>query len=125
MQIPRFFTCMVLFALAAGVVLAADISGTWSGSMNMGGNDMTLTYTFKVDGEKLTGTVTGPQGEPLTLNEGKINGDKLSFSINVQSPNGDMKITNEGTIKGEEIILTTKMGADFPDFPPMTLKKTK
>jgi len=29
--------------------------------------DFALTYTFKQDGEKLSGTVTGPQGDPMPL----------------------------------------------------------
>ena len=115
--------------MLSGVALAADISGTWAGTMAMGDNQMTLTYNFKQDGEKLTGTVQGgPQGNPLTLNDGKVQGDKLSFNVNVDTPNGTLKISNEGTIKGEEITLTAKMeGGDAASggMPPMTLKRVK
>lgn len=119
--------CAVLLAVLAGAAVAADITGNWTGSMSMGDNQFTLTYNFKQDGEKLTGTVTGPQGNPLTLNDGKVQGDKLTFFISFEGPNGTMKIVNEGTIKGEEITLTTKMegGQGFPDMPPMTLKRSK
>jgi hypothetical protein len=40
-----------------GAALAADISGNWSGTMQMGDNPVALTFVFKQDGEKLTGTV--------------------------------------------------------------------
>ncbi len=129
MQKYRLLTCAVLIAILAGALLASDISGNWAGTMSMGDNQFTLNYTFKQDGEKLSGTVQGPQGDPLTLNDGKVQGDKLSFSITVQTPNGDMKITSEGTIKGsDEITLTSKMvGAPegMPEMPPMTLKRSK
>jgi opacity protein-like surface antigen len=129
MQMRSLLTCAVLIVIAAGAILAADVSGNWSGTMSMGDNQFTLNYTFKQDGEKLTGSVQGPQGDPLTLNDGKVQGDKLSFNITVQTPNGDMKIASEGTIKGaEEITLTSKMvGAPegMPEMPPMTLKKSK
>lgn len=117
-----------MLAVLAGVALAADISGNWTGSMSMGDNQFTLNYTFKQDGAKLTGTVTGPQGDPLPLNDGKVEGDKMSFSVKVETPNGTLTIKNEGTIKGEEITLTSKMeGGDFGGngMPPITLKRAK
>jgi len=55
----------VIFAVAA---LAADISGNWSGTMQMGDNPVALTFVFKQDGEKLTGTVSTPSGD-LPLSE--------------------------------------------------------
>lgn len=111
--------CAILLAVLAGAALAADISGNWTGSFSMGDNQMTLNYTFKQDGEKLTGSVTGPQGAPLPLNDGKVQADKVTFSVTVESPNGTFKIQNEGTIKGDEITLKTKMG-DFPESPAFT-----
>ena len=115
----------VLVAALAGAALAADITGTWTGSLSMGDNKIDLSYSFKQDGEKLTGTVTGPQGS-LPLNDGKVQGDKLSFNINVEGPNGSFKISNEGTIKGaDEITLNSKMEGGPGDFPPMTLKRSK
>ncbi|HEY2014447.1 MAG TPA: hypothetical protein VGH38_13145 [Bryobacteraceae bacterium] len=117
-----------LLAILAGAAFAADITGNWTGSMSMGDNQFTLNYSFKQDGAKLTGTVLGPQGDPLALNDGKIQGDKLSFNVKIEGPNGSFTIKNEGTIKGEEITLTSKMeGGDFGgnEMPPMTLKRSK
>ena len=128
MRNRNLVACATLLALLAGAAVASDITGNWTGSMSMGDNQFTLTYNFKQDGEKLTGTVTGPQGDPLTLNEGKIQGDKLSFHVLIEGPNGSFKIENEGTIKGEEITLTSKMGGGDGGgrgMPPMTLKRTK
>jgi len=111
-----------IFCLAA---LAADITGNWTGTMQMGDQPFTLTYAFKVDGEKLTGTVTGPQGDPLPLKEGKIAGDKITFFVTVDMGGNPAKFASEGVVKGEEITLTTKMeGGDFGG-GPMTLKRVK
>ena len=119
------FATAVLCAIFAGAALAADISGNWSGTMQMGDNPFTLTYAFKQDGEKLTGTVTGPQGAPLPLNDGKIVGDKVSFSVQVDMGGNPSKFSSQGVIKGDEITLTTKVegGEDFG--PPMVLKRVK
>jgi len=119
------FLTASLCAIFCCAAFAADISGNWSGTMQMGDQPFTLTYAFKQDGEKLTGTVTGPQGAPLPLNDGKIAGDKLSFSVHVDMGGNAAKFLSEGVIKGEEITLTTKMdGGDFGG-GPMTLKRVK
>jgi opacity protein-like surface antigen len=127
MRNRNLVACATLLAVLTGAALAADITGNWTGSMSMGDNQINLSYNFKQDGEKLTGTVTGPGGD-LPLNEGKVQGDKLSFSVSIPGPNGSFKIQNDGTIKGEEITLISKMeGGDFGgrEMPPMTLKRAK
>lgn len=103
---------------------AADVTGNWTAEMTSpDGNSMQLAFTFKQDGEKLTGTVLGPQGDPIEISNGKVDGDKISFDVSV---NG-MTISHEGTVNeaGDEIELTTK--SDSGDFPggKMTLKRAK
>jgi opacity protein-like surface antigen len=121
----HFVAVAVLLAVVAGAALAADITGTWTGALSMGDIQINLTYAFKQDGDKLTGSVTGPQGDLLPLKDGKVQGDKLSFYVTFEGPNGSAKISSEGTIKGEEITLNTKMEGGPGDFPPLTLKKSK
>src|SRR6185312_13005377 len=59
---------------------ATDVTGTWTGSVQApgggGGGDFQLTFTFKQDGATLTGNVTGGQGDPLPIANGKVDGDK-------------------------------------------------
>jgi hypothetical protein len=120
------FTTAVLCALFAGAALAADISGNWSGTMQMGDNPFTLTYALKQDGEKLTGTVTGPQGDPMPLADGKVTGDKVSFSVQANMGGTPTKFVSEGIIKGDEITLTTKVeGGEAFGGGPMVLKRVK
>ncbi len=127
-----FAVCFTLLALAVTAV-AADISGTWTGTMTgMGGGEgFALTYTFKQDGAKLTGNVQGPQGDPLELKEGKVEGNKITFYITFEGGGNSMKITNEGTIseKGDEIKLISKFeGGNFGgggEPPTVTLKRSK
>jgi len=121
-MIRRVLLFAVAGALLAGLLFAADVSGSWSGMMAFGDNQVPLTYNFKQDGAKLTGTVRGPNGD-LPLDEGKVVGDKLSFSVMVDMGGTPTKFTGEGTVKGDEIVLETKA----PNFtsPPMTLKRAK
>jgi hypothetical protein len=119
--------CAMLVALGAGAALAADITGKWTGQMGGGpdGNGFSITFNFKQDGTKLTGTADGPGGEPLEIKDGKVDGDKISFTLNFEGGGGGTaKIVHEGTIKGDEITLTVKMeggrggGPGGPDGPP-------
>jgi len=124
MLIRRLGT-LILFLLLAVAAWAADVTGTWKGEMTSpDGNTFSLTYTFKQDGSKLTGTVLGPQGDALPLDNGKVEGDKISFSVKVDF-NGGTVFSSEGTIKGDEITLKTKAEGSDMDFPPLTIKRQK
>jgi hypothetical protein len=116
----------VLFLLFAAAAWAADVTGTWKGDVaTPDGNSFSLTYTFKQDGAKLTGTVLSPQGDTLPLDNGKVEGDKISFSVKVDMNGTGAVFSSEGTINGDEIVLKTKAeGADM-DFPAMTIKRQK
>ena len=113
------FCAALAMALTTLTALAADITGTWTGDMDGGNGGFHLSFTFKQDGAKLMGSVQGPQGEPLAISDGKIDGDKISFKV---SFNG-MTISHEGTVKGDQITLTSK--SDQGNFPggEITLKR--
>ncbi len=78
---------------------AQDITGKWAGKVM---DQFDVTYDFKVDGEKLTGTTSGPDGNPITLQNGVIKGDDLSFTFAMMG--NDTKVT--GKIKDDKITLT-------------------
>ncbi len=125
MRRRNFAGLAVLMALAAVASWAADVTGNWTGQMAMAdGNEFVVSFTFKQEGTTLTGTVQGPQGDPIAISDGKVEGNKLSFVVKVEF-NGGMKFVHEGTINGDEIKLTTK--SDNPDFPggSMVLKRAK
>jgi len=112
-------------ALLAASAWAADVTGTWKGEMNGPNGSFSLTYSFKQDGAKLTGTVTGPQGDPLTLEDGAVDAAKIHFVVNVPM-NGGMKIVNDGTIKADDgISLQAKSDSGEAFGDPITLKKQK
>jgi hypothetical protein len=92
--------------LVAAVAIAADISGKWSGDMpGRGGDMMATTFTFKADGEKLTGSMTGPQGD-IPVQEGKVSGNQISFTTTLDFGGNSIKILYKGTVNGNEIKMT-------------------
>jgi len=88
-----------LAILLSAVALAADISGKWKAEFSTpDGTQRVNTFTFKVDGGKLTGTVAGTQDETQIQNT-KINGDEISFTA--ERPFG--AFTYSGKVSGDEI----------------------
>jgi hypothetical protein len=58
---------------------AADVSGTWNATVNLGDQTGSPTFTFKQDGEKLTGTYSGALGDAKLT--GTIKGNEISFDF--------------------------------------------
>jgi len=114
----RIISIAAMLLLVMSTAFAADVTGKWSGEMPGRNGAATATFMFKVDGDKLTGTMTGPQGE-APLQEGKVTGDKISFS----TTGANAKILYEGAVAGDEIKMTrTREGGQAREF---TLKRAK
>ncbi len=70
--------CSFVIFLAAAI---ADMSGKWTGSITgPDGNNIDLTYTLKVDGDKLTGKALA-QGLELNIDSGQVSGNDMKFSV--------------------------------------------
>ena len=104
------------FVLAAALVAhAADITGKWTAQVpGRDGQTRETTFTFKVEGEKLTGTTSGRNGDQ-SISDGTVKGDAVTFNV-VGNFNGqDVKIVYKGTIAGDEIKFTRQReGSEQP-----------
>ena len=79
-----FVTTLVLCCFSICVAFIADLNGQWTGVFNApDGSQYPLNYTFKVDGDKLTGTLD-VAGSTVPIDSGKVVGNNVSFTINVQ-----------------------------------------
>jgi len=118
------FSALAILLLCAIAVFAVDLTGDWSGtSKGPDGGDFTLNLKLKQEGTTLSGAVTGPDGNPIDITDGKVEGDTMSFNVSVNN----MTITHEGVIKGDnEIALTAKFpqGSNIPDMQ-VDLKRAK
>lgn len=99
-----------LWVAAIGILLslaatAADVNGKWKAEFTApDGTPRVNTFTFKADGDKLTGTVAGSQDE-TPIQNGKISGDDISFTA--ERPFGSFSY--KGKVSGNEI----KLNVDF------------
>ena len=88
-----------LLTLAALRAFAADagITGTWTASFDSQVGQQTYTYTFKVEGDKLTGHSKSNFGES-ELTEGKVDKDNVHFVENLDYQGMALRIVYEGKI---------------------------
>ncbi|MGZ3755877.1 MAG: hypothetical protein ACXVAY_06470 [Mucilaginibacter sp.] len=114
----KFLLSAVLVLAIVTICFAADITGHWTGRI---ADQFDISYDFKVDGEKLTGGTTGPDGSVIPIKDGVIKGDSLSFSINLMD--NTMKIG--GKIKDENTITLTMPGMGGGAPMAVILKKAK
>ena len=102
--------------IAAFSLLAADVSGKWVAEQpgRNGGPPRQTTFMFKADGSKLTGTMTGggrggAAPTAIEITDGKVDGDKVSFTVKREGQNGMMETKYNGTISGDEMTLKFTM----------------
>ncbi|HEY2759377.1 MAG TPA: hypothetical protein VGI75_01500, partial [Pirellulales bacterium] len=80
---------------------AGDLAGAWESTFKSeSGEDLPLKFDFKVDGDKLKGSVKSAQGDG-EISNGKINGKDFSFDVDFQGNT----ITHKGSLEGNEIKL--------------------
>lgn len=79
------FAALTLGMAATCLAAVLDITGKWTGALDMGSGDTPITYNFKADGNKLSGTVEAA-GNTLNITDGVIKGDSLLFNVDY---NGD------------------------------------
>jgi uncharacterized protein (DUF2141 family) len=80
----RVFLATLAFAAAAAVVAAADFNGEWTASIETQIGVQNYTFSFKVDGEKLTGRAKSAFANADTeITEGVVKGDDITFVENL------------------------------------------
>lgn len=101
---------LVLMAISALCALAADISGNWKATADFNGQSMERTFTFKVDGNKVTGETTSSMAGKSEITDGKLEGDTVSFTITVNFGDSPMKLNYKGKVSadGKEIHFTVE-----------------
>ena len=101
-------SALALVALFAFTAAAADINGKWIAQIpGRDGAMQEQTFTFKVSGEAVTGTISSPRGDQ-EISEGKLSGDDLTFVVIRKFNEMEMKSVYKGKVAGNEIKFTTE-----------------
>jgi hypothetical protein len=99
---------LMLLLLVGGLTTFAQntLDGNWKGTRETPNGTFEVNYTFKVDGNTLTGTWKTQFGE-TNLENGKIDGKKFSYSISFN----DRKIDYTGEVVSDnELSIKNEMG---------------
>jgi hypothetical protein len=86
----------------------ADVSGTWTMTVEAPEGTAHPTITLKQDGEKVTGTYQGRMGES-TL-DGTIKGSEIRFSVTLKFQDVAYVITYVGTVSDDAMKGTARFG---------------
>jgi hypothetical protein len=115
LPLAAFLLVALLLPLSARMAGAADAptsqpstdaSGTWKWTAPGPGGDIDFVLKIKQDGDKLTGTMSGFNGDESPIADGKIEDGKLTFKV-VRDFNGNQITTQytatleNGELKGK------------------------
>jgi hypothetical protein len=119
-MIRRILSPAVAVLAITFVVSGADVTGKWVAQVAGQNGNQQMTFALKADGNTLTGTVTGGGGgrggrrgggggsgaaQAREVSDGKIDGDKVSFTVKTEN-NGRTRVTTySGTITGDTLQL--------------------
>jgi len=101
---------------------AADVDGTWTGSVPGPMGDFPVSFTFKADGAKLTGSTVGLDGASVPIQDGKIDGNTITFTVTFDFGGMPFMLSYKGVVASDQI----KMSGDAFGMPfEFELKKSK
>jgi hypothetical protein len=95
---------------------AADFSGRWTGTVNTAKGDYPIAFTFQVSDAKVTGTMLGTDGTSFKIEDGKIDGDTLTFNVSLNYPGKQLSRVYKGKLSGDEIKFTVDQSGQVSEF---------
>lgn len=89
----------------------ADPSGTWKWSAMFGKNKtaMEQSVKLKLDGEKLTGSMSGRNGQEVAIEEGSFKEGTVSFKVTSERNGQKFTARYSGKLKGDTITGKTEI----------------
>jgi hypothetical protein len=93
-------------ALAFTAAARADstVDGTWKSTFKtQDGTERTITYKFKLDGDKVTGTVSGRNNTETAIENGTFANGTLSFSVTRERNNAKVTTKYEAKLDGDTL----------------------
>jgi hypothetical protein len=101
-MIQRVFLGLCLLAFAC---FGGDLNGKWTAKVQSPNGELDVTYVFKVEEGKITGTASSHMGE-FKITEGTLANDDVTFILNVNMNGEEMKLAHKGKLAGDELKLT-------------------
>ena len=115
---------LILLAVCALTASAADISGNWKGTAETPQGTIERSFVFKVDGNKLTGETSSNNFGKSTIDDGKVEGDNVSFTLKISMGGNDAKVSYTGKITDANTIKFTVSVEGFDQTIDLVAKRT-
>jgi hypothetical protein len=99
----KHLATVICVLAVAGTAWADDKpnpTGTWKYSADVNGNTIDVTIKLKLEGDKLTGTVSVRDIE-TKIEDGKYKDGEVSFTLNREMNGNKFTMKYKGTIKGD------------------------
>ena len=119
-------------ALVALPAMAEGIDGKWNASVDSPMGAVSVTFEFKAEGEKLSGTIAsdmGGQAMPAApISEGVVKGEDVTFKLEMTMMEGmpPLLISYKGKFKGDELTLVSVLDmGQGPQETPLVAKRAK
>jgi len=113
MFLRKSMIVMVLIVAGLACAYAADITGKWNAEFDSQVGPQKYAFDLKTDGAKLTGKAISDIGgtkATTEIQEGKIEGNEISFIENLNYQGMELKISYKGTVSGDEIKFARTVG---------------
>jgi hypothetical protein len=107
---------VLVLTLAAAPAFAADVDGKWAGTISTPGGEFPVAFEFKSDGTKLTGTTMSPDGMSISIKDGKIDGDKITFGVSLDFGGMPLDIAYSGVVTTTEVKMTADVAGMALEF---------
>ena len=120
----RILLMMLVVCLLALPAAASDVTGKWSGTIELKGPEgdrtMPVVLVLKQNGTEITGTGGGSEDDQHPIKNGKIDGDNLNFEVHQERESGShvfrlaLKLVGEkleGTINRDNEEMIGKLSA--------------
>lgn len=102
----RISALLLGLMLLAAPAFAADVDGKWAGGLETPNGPVNVAFEFKADGATLTGSMSGPDGAPLSIKNGKIDGQNITFNVTLDFGGMPFELAYKGVVAPAEIKLT-------------------
>jgi opacity protein-like surface antigen len=108
--------------LLAAPAFAHDADGKWEGMVDTPMGAIPVGFTLKTDGATVSGTSLGPDGAGIPIKNGKVDGNKISFSVDLDFGGMAVTLNYVGTAAPDKIAFV----GDFMGMPfDFTVTKAK
>ena len=119
----KLMLCLLVCSVAA---FAADVTGNWKAEAEGPNGAMSRTFVLKVEGAKLTGETVSTFAGKSVIENGKVDGDNLTFVIHMKIQDNEMTMNYKGkVVSNDEIKFTAESAQGGGQTIEWLAKRTK